>query len=325
MTECNESLVPGPAVAETSKEEQPHGLPNASIICTGTYALELIKIQVKRLGKLQPDVLADEDPESLHQLRVSLRRLRTILLQFMPALVLPESVDAGRIATVARRTSLARDLDVLGERLEMQLLPSLPDGEQRAMEPALKRLRRQRNQAFELLVDALRSPNYLKILARLHRWQDSPRFTRLGEQAIAYWLYELQVSFTGNLFLHRGWYAQDFRDEELHSLRKRIKGARYALENLEPWLDDMAQATIAQLKSAQGILGDLNDLRVIELILMDHKMPIKLKKLPMLRGEIKRQQQECWQNWRRHASMLQSNKFRHGFHDQLSMLTVKPS
>jgi hypothetical protein len=58
---------------------------------------------------------------------------------------------------------------------------------------------------------------------------------------------------------------------------------------------------------------------------MDHKMPIKLKKLPMLRGEIKRQQQECWQNWRQHASILQSNKFRHGFHDQLSMLTVKPS
>jgi CHAD domain-containing protein len=312
-------------VAETSKEEQPHALPNTSIICTGTYALELIQRQIKRLGKLQPDVLADEDPESLHQLRVSLRRLRTILLQFMPALVLPESVDADRIAAVARRTSLTRDLDVLGERLERQLLPLLPDGEQRAMEPALKRLRRQRNQAFELLVDALRSPNYLKILARLHRWQDSPRFTGLGEQAIAYWLYELQVSFTGNLFLHRGWYAQDFRDEELHSLRKRIKSARYALENLEPWLDAMAPATIAQLKISQGILGDLHDLGVIELILMDHKMPIKLKKLPMLRAEIKRQQQECWQNWRQHASMLQSNKFRHGFHDQLSMLTVKPS
>jgi CHAD domain-containing protein len=325
MTEGNEWLVPGPAVAETSKGEQIHGLPNASIIRTGTYALELIQRQIKRLGKLQPDVLADENPESLHQLRVSLRRLRTILVQFMPALVLPESVDADRIAAVARRTSLTRDLDVLGERLELQLLPLLPDGEQRAMEAALKRLKRQRNQTFELLVDALRSPNYLKILARLRQWQDSPHFTRLGEQAIVCWLYELQVSFTGNLFLHRGWYAQDFRDEELHSLRKRIKSARYALENLEPWLDAMAQATIVELKTAQGILGDLHDLGVIELILTDHKMPIKLKKLPMLRAEIKRQQQECWQNWRQHASRLQSNKFRHGFHDQLSRLTVKPS
>jgi CHAD domain-containing protein len=324
MAEGNEWLVPGPAVAETSKEEQSHGLPNPSIIRTGTYALELIQRQVKRLGKLQPDVLADEDPESLHQLRVSLRRLRTILLQFRPALVLPESVDVDRIAAVARRTSLTRDLDVLGERLERQLLPCLPDGEQRAMELALKRLRRQRNQAFELLVDALRSPNYLKILARLHRWQDSPRFTELGEQAIAYWLYELHAQFTGNLFLHRGWYALDFRDEELHSLRKKIKSARYSLENLEPWLDSRAQAAIAQLKTAQGVLGDLHDLGVIELILMDHKMPIKLKKLPMLWAEIKRQQQECWQNWRQHAGMLQSNEFRHGFRDQLSGLTVKP-
>jgi inorganic triphosphatase YgiF len=55
----------------------------------GAYAFALIQRQTRRLGKLQSAVLADTDPESLHQLRVSLRRLRTALTLFTPALQLP--------------------------------------------------------------------------------------------------------------------------------------------------------------------------------------------------------------------------------------------
>jgi CHAD domain-containing protein len=323
MAGRHETLISDQELADISKEPTLNGLPNQSARCLGTYALGLIQVQVKRLGKLQPKVLANEDPESLHQLRVSLRRLRTILHQFMPALALPESVDTDRIAGVARRTSLTRDLDVLGERLERQLLPLLPADERQGMEAGMKRLGRQRNQAFDLLVDALRSPNYLKLLARLHRWQDSPRFTRLGDQAIDYWLYELHAPFTGILFLHRGWQANDYRAEELHSLRKLIKNARYALENLQPWLDSKIQDGIAQLRNAQGILGDLHDLGVLELILADHKMPLKLKKMPILRAEIKRQQRQCWLDWQQQVAVLQSRDFRNQFSCGLSSLALK--
>lgn len=323
MAGRHETLISGQELAEITTELTLNGLPNQSALCMGTYALGLIQVQIKRLGKLQPKVLAGDDPESLHQLRVSLRRLRTILHQFMPALSLPGSVDTDRIAAVARCTSLTRDLDVLGERLERQLLPLLPADERQDMEAAMKRLGRQRNQAFELLVDALRSPNYLKLLARLHRWQDSPRFTRLGDQAIDHWLYELHAPFTGVLFLHPGWLANDYRAEELHSLRKLIKNARYALENLEPWLDSKIQDGVAQLKNAQAILGDLHDLGVLELILTDHKMPVKLKKLPALRAEIKRQQQQCWLCWQQQVARLQSRNFRYQFSCWLSNSALK--
>ena len=319
----HETLISGHELAGLSTDLTLNGLPNQSELCIGTYALGLIQVQIKRLGKLQPKVLADEDPESLHQLRVSLRRLRTILHQFMPALALPESVDSNRIAAVARRTSLTRDLDVLGERLERQLLPLLPVDERQAMEAAMKRLGHQRNLAFDLLVDALRSPNYLKILARLHRWQDSPSFTKMGDQAIDYWLYELHAPFTGVLFLHRGWQASDYSAEELHSLRKLIKNARYALENLEPWLDSKIQDGISQLRKAQSILGDLHDLGVLELILADHKMPVKLKKLPTLRAEINRQQRQYWLDWQQQVTRLQSRDFRNQFCYGLSSLSLK--
>ena len=116
----------------TSLEQaaQTAALGNQSLT-SGAFAQELIHRQIRRLGKLQAEVLADRDPEPLHQLRVSLRRLRTALLQFGPALELPESVSERRIAAVARRTSLCRDLDVLQLRLRMlrQQLQSLQSGQ----------------------------------------------------------------------------------------------------------------------------------------------------------------------------------------------------
>jgi CHAD domain-containing protein len=228
-------------------------------LTSGEYALDLIQRQVRRLGKLQGEVLADHDPEPLHQLRVSLRRLRTALSQFGPALVLPESVTDRRIAAVARRTGLCRDLDVLQLRLQQHLLPSLPGHEQQALEGPMKRLARDRSQAFDTLKEALHSSRYLKLLARLHKWQQRPRFTPLGQRPLAPWLYDWQAPFTAALFLHGGWTVEDPTAEALHDLRKRIKAARYALEHLENWCEPALRAWIQELRQAQEILGELFD------------------------------------------------------------------
>ena len=55
-------------------------------------------------------MLRDADREPLHQIRVNLRRLRTVLSVFGPALVLPRGVRAARIASLARCTGETRDL-----------------------------------------------------------------------------------------------------------------------------------------------------------------------------------------------------------------------
>ena len=107
-------------------------------LTAGDHALDVIRQQTRRLGKLHGQVLKDDDVEPLHQFRVSLRRLRTALRQFAPALAPPGSVSESRIGRVARRTSLTRDLDVLRERLLQQLLPVPPEKEQKAFRPALK-------------------------------------------------------------------------------------------------------------------------------------------------------------------------------------------
>ena len=67
---------------------------------SGTYAAECIQEHLRHVVDLQADVLADRDPEPLHQLRVRFRRLRSTLLQFAPALLLPSSAADGRIAKI---------------------------------------------------------------------------------------------------------------------------------------------------------------------------------------------------------------------------------
>ncbi len=287
-------------------------------LSSGGYALDLIQRQVRRLGKLQAEVLADRDPEPLHQLRVSLRRLRTALTQFGPALVLPESVTDRRIAAVARRTGLCRDLDVLQLKLQQQLLPRLPGDEQEALEGPMKRLARDRSQAFDTLKEALHSSRYLKLLARLLKWQQRPRYTPLGQLPLAAWLYDWQAPFTAALFLHPGWTVEDPSAEALHDLRKRIKAARYALEHLEDWCEPALQAWIQELRQAQETLGELHDLQILSHTLGGSgNSSLKSHRLPVLRSELEGQQAGHWLRWRELAQGLQQDSHRRAIHRQL--------
>ncbi|MFN9530289.1 MAG: CHAD domain-containing protein [Cyanobacteriota bacterium] len=301
--------------------------PNAVMLCeapvrkqflsSGAFAQELIHRQIRRLGKLQAEVLADRDPEPLHQLRVSQRRLRTVLIQFGAALELPESVSESRLAAVARRTSLCRDLDVLQLRMRNQLLPRLPDDEQRSLEGAMKRLNRDRAQAFSGLVEALHSSRYLTLLERLHKWQKRPRFTPLGERPLQPWLVDWQAPFTAGLFLHPGWSVTDPAAEALHGLRKRIKAARYSLDNLERWCDASVLAWIEDMRQAQDLLGELHDLQILIRTLADGGSHRKQKDLPVLRAELEGQRLQHWLRWHELSQRLLADSNRYSIQRQL--------
>lgn len=279
-------------------------------LTSGEYALDLIRHQIRRLGNLQSEVLADRDPEPLHQLRVSLRRLRTAMGQFAPALQFPDGVTVRRIAAVARRTGLCRDLDVLHARLREQLLPRLPENEQSSLEGAMKRLVQDRAQAFSTLQEALHSSRYLKLLAKLHKWQHRPRFTALGRLPLMPWLPDWQAPFTAGLFLDPGWMEVDPSAETLHELRKRIKQARYSLEHLEQWCEPALKAWIQDLKDAQDHLGDLHDLQILHRSFILGDSLKKTVKLPVLEAELEAQQQLRWIQWRELAERVHAEDYR---------------
>ena len=301
-------------------------------LCCGEHARTLIGERLARLVSLQAEVLADRDPEPLHQMRVSFRRLRSTLEQFGPALLLPDAADPERIARIGHRLGLTRDLDVLRQRLDDQLLPQLTEREVKQLKPLFKQLRRERRLAFEELGEALQGRRYLKLLAQLQAWLKKPRFTTMGEAPLAAWRPELLQAVLAGLTTLPGWWANGPYDgdaaADLHRLRRRIKRARYGLSNLE-LLDPQAFSPwIARLRRMQELLGDLNDLQLIEEALHRQLDGQPDQLVPGLCSLLMEQRGQSWQLWREQADALRHSEGRAQLHalqlGEASGITAQP-
>ena len=287
----------------------------------GGFAADLIQLRLKQLVSLQADVLADRDPEPLHQMRVTCRRLRSTLEQFGAALLLPQEDASGRVGRVGRRLGLARDLDVLRLRLEQELMPLLPEKERTAVRKLLKQLRRERKHAFEAVEEALKGRRYLKLLAELQAWLRAPQFLALGSQPIGDWLPELRQVVMGDLLILPGWQVEQPYGTQglaaLHLLRRRLKRARYGLANLKalepeqlpPWLD--------RLKAMQQTLGDLHDLQLLDEALHRQLDEAPDRVVPCLCSLLAEGRDRAWLNWQTLAAPLRTVAGRAAWHGLL--------
>jgi CHAD domain-containing protein len=121
----------------------------------------------------------------------------------------------------------------------------------------LRQLKEQRHQAMAELDAELTSGRTRKLLSRLDRWSQEPRYTSLGQLPLVEWLPEWLQACSGGCFLHAGWFSVHASDVDLHELRKRIKEVRYGLEALHGWLGDAGEHWISDLRSVQSCLGEL--------------------------------------------------------------------
>jgi len=274
------------------------------LLSNGELVSHLLERQVPALVQWQGPVLDNRDPEALHQMRVAMRRLRVTLQQFAPLLQLPPQLQQRRLAKTARRLGLARDLDVLRARLHERLLPRLPAQELALLKPVLKQLRRERLQAQEQVVEQLKGGAYLGWLAQMQRWQRQPTFTPLAQQPLADALVQWQLGWLAELYLHPAWnleeWTKDCQREQLHDLRKQIKLARYQLDNCKPLLGRRCCRQLGQFKQMQELLGELNDLQVLQQAIADQLQGslTLAADLPVLAGLLQQQQAQCWQDWR---------------------------
>lgn len=275
---------------------------HAANLANGDLVVGLIERQVRSLVDWQAPVLADKDPEPLHQMRVSLRKLRVTLVQFEPLLRLSEPLSCRTLIKTGRRLGLARDLDVLQARLHERLLPQLPDAEVDQLQPVLRQLRRERQQAHAQACEQLCRSSYLSWLAQMQRWLRHPRLTPLADEPLADWLPQWQLGWLAGLFVHPAWRFEQLRRErqreQLHALRKQIKMARYQLDNCKPLLGRRSRQAISGFKQMQELLGELNDLQVLQRAL-DDQLPGSLAgDLPQLHGLLLQGEDHCWQQWR---------------------------
>jgi CHAD domain-containing protein len=292
----------------------------------GNYAYSAIKKHSKKTLEWETEVKKDKDPEALHQMRVGMRRLRTAVTRFSPAVDLPKSASDKNIGKIARRLGNLRDLDVLKESLENLEKSHLPRKEQRSLQTAMEALSKQREEAVVDVKSTFKDDHYKSLKHRLKEWLDDPFYQPLAYLPIQQVLPDLLLPEVSTFLLHpgwligtqlegrvekaeaeiiipRGWEAQKVEQELatngeiLHSLRKQAKRLRYQMELFTDLYGESYANCIAEVKSIQEILGAMQDSVVLADWLADVFKSEIDSQLPTLASMFAQNRYKLWQQW----------------------------
>lgn len=213
-----------------------------------------------------------QDTEGVHQMRVSLRRLRSALRVFRPAVPGQETKHwNNEMRWCANQLGPARDIDVfIDESLLMvaDKLDMLGADELRALAEA----KRQCDYAtVNDLLDSQRYRNFkitFKVWLEQQTWQRSEltpkQRTRLASPIKPFAAKRLQQQTQAVLL--QGYKTSRDAPESMHQLRIECKKLRYTAEFFRP-LFPLMNRFIKRLKSLQDVLGMMNDVVVMQSLL----------------------------------------------------------
>ncbi|NJL01444.1 MAG: CHAD domain-containing protein [Spirulinaceae cyanobacterium SM2_1_0] len=292
----------------------------AAEVSLGDWATAAIAKHTGKFRKYPAAVLADHDPEDLHQMRVGLRRLRAALRGFAPALRLPKAASEQRVGKLARCLGELRDLDVLGAALRDRHLPELPPTEQSAARPALQALQEQRRRAFKRVKRALTGKLYCQLESSFTAWLEQPQYQPLAQVPVEPVLPDLLLPDLSDLLLQPAWLVGTVQTadgiqvtttseaavidrllneqaEPLHSLRKTAKRVRYQMELFAPGYGEPYQRAVEQVKAIQTVLGEVQDSAVLGEFLVLALGANWGDRLPTLAARLQTTRQRKWQEW----------------------------
>ncbi|MEJ7806515.1 MAG: CHAD domain-containing protein [Telluria sp.] len=204
------------------------------------------------------------DVESVHQMRVGLRRLHAALAMFDEVLRAPADVTTEH-AWLMDQLGQARDWDVLLADTLHHVEQALPEN------PALAQVKnaaREKGEAAHArAADAVASPRFKQLTERLAHWLEL-RGWRDGLSSQGKMRLKMRATdFADNMLAHeqqrllkRGRKLKDATPKDRHRVRIATKRARYATEffaSLYP--GKRVRPYVAALTALQGELGALND------------------------------------------------------------------
>ncbi len=207
-----------------------------------------------------PGTIASIDTEFLHDLRVAVRRTRSILKLIGD--VLPDNL-AARYAPefkwLGDLTTPVRDLDVYLLELDSMAsrLTSAAPGD---LDPFRSFLIKHRSAERRRLVRGLRSRRFEQLMSD---WRGAlAQVATEGHEGMTVAMLarrRLRQAYR-NAARRGGRIHTDSPSEDVHALRKRCKELRYLLEVFKPVCDKAAhRALLKELKSLQDTLGDFQD------------------------------------------------------------------
>ncbi|MCL1463366.1 CHAD domain-containing protein [Argonema galeatum] len=306
----------------------------------GDFAHLAIEKHFHKTIKHEADVLKDKDPEALHQMRVGMRRLRTAVTGFAPALDLPKYAQDKHIAKIARILGTLRDLDVLEEAFISHYQPALPKSEQKVVDTALKHLAQQRQQAFNEVKTTLEKSRYQDLKQAFIEWLKQPSYQQQADLPIQSVLPDLLLPQVSQLLLHPGWLvgtkaenaeiqaltnmSHETVEQELalhkdvlHSLRKQTKRVRYQMELFTNFYGATYNAYLEDIKTIQGILGEIQD-SVVLADFLAKALDLKADKLPPnLSEKLAESRYQAWQQWQPFQIRYLNLQIRQSFRSEL--------
>lgn len=218
-----------------------------------------------------PFAHARKDIEGVHQVRISLRRMRSAFAVFRKAI--PKSMTDPwnlEMQWIASEMGLARDLDVFVDEGLGVMAGKIPliFGEKKLMAIALTN----RDQAYDRVREVLDSDRYGVFVQKFDAWVRIKGWFQVDMPAAARVKLTKSIHGYATKVLNRrlakvleaGERMGEMNDEALHQLRIECKKFRYALE----FFADLFEPTevtgyIPHLKALQGILGTMHDVAIL--------------------------------------------------------------
>ena len=206
-----------------------------------------LRTQVAEIERTDPLVRSGDDPEAVHDFRVAVRRMRSVL-KSTEALFDKDWLKSLReeLRWIGGEFAAARDLDVLLARLGKEA------GSEEA--PVVKLLETERRRAWKRTRSALSGERYLKLLDRLTAAVEAPPVRRadLSLEAVARREFKKLRRAARKL-------GPKASPDQVHRVRILAKRARYAAELAEPVAGKRARRFVEAAKQFQDVVGSHQD------------------------------------------------------------------
>ncbi len=271
----DEAVDPGTGATAAAPKKRPDILPSDTMT---EAAAKTLKFHLAKMLEHEEGTRLGEDPEELHDMRVSTRRMRMALRVFAdyldPDVLRPVLKGLRR---TGRTLGAVRDLDVFDEKTQVYL-DGLPDEHAGDLDGLLEAWKAERDKQREHLVAYLDGKRYRRFVERTQELLDgpaealaprnivTPRPQRVAQVLPGVLYKDMAVvwAFEGQLG------GLETPLPRFHALRKACKGLRYTLEFFEDVLGPGARPLIKRVKGLQDHLGDLQDAVVTCGVLRDY-------------------------------------------------------
>ena len=263
------------AASAAAPKKRPDVLPSDTMT---EAAVKTLKFHLAKMLEHEEGTRLGEDPEELHDMRVSTRRMRMALRVFAdyldPDVLRPVLRGLRR---TGRTLGAVRDLDVFNEKTQVYL-DGLPGERAGDLDGLLDAWKLERDKQREHLVTYLDGKRYRRFVERTTELLDgpvealaprnivTPRPQRVAQVLPGVLYKDMAVvwAFEGQLG------GLETPLPRFHLLRKACKGLRYTLEFFEDVLGPGARPLIKRVKGLQDHLGDLQDAVVTCGVLRDY-------------------------------------------------------